>query len=120
MITTQGKTNIAVYTEIMEALVKQGKRCRNGVTCLHRDDEGNHCSVGHLLPEGPLMHSTERISDLVDLFDDLGPNDSFIRSNIDDMDLLQQLHDDGAKGWYFIDQGVPEHLIEKWLGIIAA
>lgn len=99
MIITEGKTLQQVVNEIAEKLIQQGKPCiklSSPVTaCAYGDNKGNHCAIGWLLPEerDDLMMDGGNVSQLVDYYDDLGPNDDFIRENEVFLFFLQGIHD---------------------------
>ena len=40
-----------LITTCRDALLKQGKRSTDGHICLYKDNEGNKCAVGHLIPD---------------------------------------------------------------------
>ncbi len=118
MITTQGKTNVEVYTEVLEALVEQGKQCLNeDDECIYGDTDGNHCGFGWLLPDDnmELMNSDLAANDLIRRFSNLGPNDGFMRENSYELLRFQGLHDSYVNGAYFTDLGVSKDLIDQWL-----
>lgn len=98
MILTQGKTLQEVVDDIAAVMIQQGCLCLNDELCAYGNEQGEHCPVGHLLPEDreELMSSPQGVRGLCELYPDLGPNDQFIRDNIEAMEDLQRLHDGSA------------------------
>lgn len=103
MINTEGKTLSQVCKEIGEALVKQGSRCMTGTdsgSCAYGDGQGNHCAIGHLLPEDNwgLMGFEGGLVSLMGN-ENLGPNGEFIREHSDVLTSIQSVHDrSGIRG----------------------
>lgn len=96
MITTEDKTLQEVSDEIAAALIAQGKRCMSiEGRCAYGDNQGNHCAVGWLLPpeRDDLMAYIGGVPTLVDTFEDLGPNDEFIREHVELLSHIQDAHD---------------------------
>jgi len=123
MITTAGKSANQVINEVFEKLIAQGGQCIDGDDCAYGDDEGNHCAVGWLLPEsnGHLMMSNKDIHGIIKVYDDLGPNDKFIRANGDLLDAVQTLHDASKLSARFhaalhlARKGADPRVLTKWV-----
>lgn len=122
MITTEGKSTSEILTEVMEKLIAQGGRCLQGNGCAYGDGEGNHCSVGWLLPSDNevLMSYDGDIDGLLINYSDVGPNDKWIRTHSEVLEHLQDFHDHatlssdltlrGKKLLPYVDQS----LLKKW------
>ena len=97
MIDTTNKTLQQVSDEIAAALIKQGKQCVDDEgNFVYRDNEGNHCAIGHLLePNSKTMGSTDILVGILAEFDDdeIGVNNDFLCIHIDPLCYIQSIHD---------------------------
>lgn len=128
MITTQDKTELQVYTEVLQAIINQGGQCLFNGQCVYGNGQGHHCAIGWLLPENDtqLMDYGGDLESLVIEDISLGPNDAFIRNNVKTLARFQQIHDVDTGFAFnsacdFILEKFPEldPLILKWKGIIS-
>lgn len=107
MIDTTGKTFLQVLDEISDALERQGKPCCKFTEptdpdetpiqygCAYGDKEGNHCSIGWLLPEErkDLMGYERGVAELITDKKSIGTNHKFIRSHALLLEAVQYIHD---------------------------
>ena len=124
MIDTNGKEVKEVITEIFRKIIGQGGRCVDKTGhCYYGNDIGHHCAIGWLLPPDreDLMNFGGHIWDLIEEFEDLGPNDAFIRENECLLKIVQIIHDAPGPCQEKVDElkdvvgDIPE--INQWIGM---
>jgi hypothetical protein len=119
MIYTEGKSLVEVVNEVVEAMIKQGCQSLSSnvnTLCAYGDSKGNHCAIGWLLPEKNhlMMDYNDSLQILVMDFENLGPNDSFIRENKSKLMELQGFHDT-ANPSPWVEEMIGLDKANKWL-----
>jgi len=115
MINTKGLTTQQVIDEIARALIKQGEQCYSldANSCLYGVGD-KHCAVGFLLPPDnkQMMEYEGDVGALAQEFDNLGPNDYFIRTEIPLLSLIQAIHDSPIDRIKYHIKTINEHRAE--------
>ena len=126
MIICGNKSVKDVLNEVLDKLIEQGGQCydHESNNCVLSDGDGKHCAFGWLLPDdNPVMDSDGCVADIIKKYDDLGPNDTWIRANDCIIGIFQSFHDDASidhEVWcMFYDrlkgEGVDETKMKKFI-----
>lgn len=84
-----------IYDKVATHLFTQGRRSRFGSSCMYRDDLGNSCAVGCLIPNDEYLYEMEfRDADrLISMFKDRVPSIAAMEPFKDLLSHLQYVHD---------------------------